>query len=79
MSAVYAAVDGRNVSPSHTPRDMPIWGCRSGSSPVLEGARPKAYKPDPYESHLDLACDPEDVIANRILSVIEYLRRIQVE
>jgi hypothetical protein len=30
-----------------------------------------------YESHLDLSCDPEDVIANRILSVIEYLRGIQ--
>ena len=35
------------------------------------------YKPDPYESHLDLACDPEDSIGNSILFVIEYLRRIQ--
>jgi hypothetical protein len=81
MSAVYAAIDGRNVSPSHNPREMPIWGCRSGSSPVspTKDTRPKVYKPDPYESHLDLACDSEDVIANRILSTIEYLRRIQVQ
>jgi hypothetical protein len=79
ISAVYAAIDGRNVSPSHNLREMPIWGCRSGSSPIspTKGARPKVYKPAPYESHLDLACDPEDVIANRILSTIEYLRRIQ--
>ena len=34
-------------------------------------------QPDRYESHLDLSCDPEDVIGNRILSVVGYLRRIQ--
>lgn len=32
-----------------------------------------------YEEHLNLGCDSEDIIANRILSVIEYLRRIQVK
>ena len=81
MNAVYAAIDGRNAGPSHNPREMPIWGCRSGPSPVspTKGTRPKVYKPDPYESHLDLACDSEDVIANRILSIIEYLRRIQAQ
>ena len=79
VSAVYAAIDGRNVSGPHGDREMPIWGCRSTPSPISpgKGAGPKASKPDPYESHLDLACDQEDVIANRILSVIEYLRRIQ--
>ena len=71
VSAVYAAIDGRNVSGSHRAPDMPIWGCRSPS----KGA--KVDKRAPYESHLDLACDPEDIIANRILSVIEYLRRVQ--
>jgi hypothetical protein len=78
-SAVYAAIDGRNVNSSGGAHEMPIWGCRSSPSPVLpsQTARPKRSKPDPYESHLDLACDPEDIIANRILSVIEYLRRVQ--
>ena len=67
------------MSGLHGDREMPIWGCRSTPSPISpgKGAGPKVYKPDPYESHLDLACDPEDVIANRILSVIEYLRLIQ--
>jgi mono/diheme cytochrome c family protein len=79
VSAVYAAIDGRNVNASHRTGEMPVWGCRSGASPVspIKNARSKVYKPDPYASHLDLACDPEDVIANRILSVIEYLRQIQ--
>jgi hypothetical protein len=48
--------------------------------PFRPAKTPKAkiYRtPDPYQSHLDLSCDPEDVIANRILSVLEYLRRIQ--
>ena len=79
VSAVYAAIDGRNASPSHGAPEMPIWGCRSSPAPSLpsQGTRPKPSRPDPYESHLDLACDPEDIIANRILSVIEYLRRVQ--
>jgi hypothetical protein len=79
VSAVYAAIDGRNVNSSRGAHEMPIWGCRSSPSPVLpsQTARPKLSKPDPYESHLDLACDPEDIIANRILSVIEYVRRVQ--
>jgi hypothetical protein len=79
VSALYGEIDGRSVSDAHGSRDMPIWGCRStpwAVSPSERGKR-KPSKLDPYESHLDLACDPEDVIANRILSVVEYLRRIQ--
>jgi hypothetical protein len=80
LSAVYEAIDGRNATGSHDSREMPIWGCRhtpSSISPTKAGKR-KVYKqPDRYESHLDLSCDPEDVIGNRILSVVEYLRRIQ--
>ena len=79
VSAVYEAIDGRDGIGSHGGREMPIWGCRHASSPIspTKRSKRKAYKLDPYESHLDLSCDPEDVIANRILSVIEYLRRIQ--
>ena len=76
VNYVYAAIDGRSVSGPHSDRKMPIWGCRSTPSPISPG-KGAISKPDPYESHLDLVCDPEDVIANRILSVIEYLRRIQ--
>jgi hypothetical protein len=79
LSAVYAAIDGRNTNSSNGAHDMPIWGCRSSPRPVLPGktGRPKSSKPDPYDSHLDLACDPEDIISNRILTIIEYLRRVQ--
>jgi hypothetical protein len=80
VSAVYEAIDGRNAIETHDAREMPIWGCRHTPSPVSPTKKPKrkVYRaPDPYESHLDLSCDPEDVIGNRILSVIDYLRRIQ--
>jgi hypothetical protein len=80
MSAVYEAIDGRHAIESHSAREMPIWGCRHTPSPIspAKTRKPRIYKtPDPYESHLNLSCDPEDVIANRILSVIQYLRRIQ--
>ena len=80
VGAVYEAIDGRNTTESHGAREMPIWGCRHTPSPIspTKTVKPKVYKQrDRYESHLDLSCDPEDVIANRILSVIQYLRRIQ--
>jgi hypothetical protein len=80
ISAVYEAIDGRSAAGSHGSREMPIWGCRHTPSPVSptnNKNKRKVYKPDPYELHLDLPCDPEDIIANRILSVIEYLRRMQ--
>jgi Cytochrome C oxidase, cbb3-type, subunit III len=79
VSAVYKAIDGRFGIELHRNREMPIWGCRHAPSPISPAKRSKrkVFKLDPYESHLDLSCDPEDVIENRILSVIEYLRRIQ--
>ena len=80
VSAVYEAIDGRNAIESHGAREMPIWGCRHTPSPVspTKTSKRKVYRaPDPFESHLDLSCDSEDIIGNRILSVIEYLRRIQ--
>ena len=80
VSAVYEAIDGRNAIELHGAREMPIWGCRHTPSPVspTKTSKRKVYRaPDPFESHLDLSCDSEDIIGNRILSVIEYLRRIQ--
>jgi hypothetical protein len=73
VTAVYRSIDGRTLVQSHEIREMPVWGCRH-SPPSVEQ---KPMKPDPYESVIDLPCGPEDVIANRILSVLIYLRRIQ--
>jgi mono/diheme cytochrome c family protein len=71
LSAVYEVIDGRNATGSHC--EMPIWGCRhtpSSISPTKTVKRKVYRQPDRYESHLDLSCDPEDVIGNRILSNI---------
>lgn len=73
-SAVYEMIDGRKATRSHRSSEMPIWGCRHGPPP---DSRRKAYKPKPLESFLDLSCDPEPVIRNRILAIVEYLNRIQ--
>ena len=78
LSAVYEAIDGRPPTRLHL-RFTPIWGCRHTPSSVSPTrTKRKVYRqPDRYESHLDLSCDPEDVIGNCVLSVVEYLRRIQ--
>jgi Cytochrome c len=79
VTSAYRNIDGRNIVESHDIREMPIWGCRH-SPPAAPGNRTlnqKKFNPSTYESHLDLACDSEDVVGNRILSVVEYLRRIQ--
>ncbi len=79
VRSVYDAIDGRRLNDAHGIREMPIWGCRNTPAGVAatEFGKHRPGRVGPYESHLDLACDPEDVIANRILSVIEHLRRVQ--
>jgi hypothetical protein len=87
ITKVYSSIDGRYEVESHEIDDMPIWGCRhslpymgpgTASKPkAFKPDAPKVFKPDPYESHLDLSCDPPDTIASRIMSVVNYLRRIQ--
>jgi hypothetical protein len=71
-NAIYEQIDGRRGS--HRINDMPIWGCRQSPPP---NPRRKDYKPKPIESLLDLSCDPEPVIRNRILSIVEFLNQIQ--
>ena len=89
--AVYKMIDGREARTSHSSSEMPVWGCRHLSPPVL---RPtvhrwffsthharlrKVKKPtaDPFDSLIDLSCDPEPVIQERIQAIVEYLRQIQ--
>jgi hypothetical protein len=73
VTRIYRSIDGRTLVESHEIREMPVWGCRHAPLAVQQGP----VKPDPYESLIDLPCGPQDVIANRILSVLVYLRRIQ--
>ena len=90
VSFVYRAIDGRGVDTGHDVGDMPVWGCRHLPPPSISTPpsspfsfvrrkrfRSNSVKPNDYQEHLNLACDSEDVIANRILSVVEYLRKVQ--
>jgi mono/diheme cytochrome c family protein len=76
--AVHDLIDGRKPVRSHQKSDMPIWGCRHG---LPADARKKASKPNPkpkpIESLLDLPCDSESVIRDRISAVVDYLAQIQ--
>jgi hypothetical protein len=70
---VYQQIDGRTAP--HGQSDMPVWGCRHAPAPSVTGR--KTFRPRPTESLLDLSCDPEPVIRQRILSILGYLSRIQ--
>jgi hypothetical protein len=87
---IYKKIDGREARTSHGSTEMPIWGCRHLNPTVLQRKRPrrtatqhgslrKVTKPatDPFESLIDLPCDPEPVIRRRIPAIVEYLRQIQ--
>lgn len=67
-------VDGRSTA--HRSSAMPIWGCRQGPPP---GQQRKPPEPKPIESLLDMPCDREDVIHERIRDIVGYLAQIQVE
>ena len=69
---IYDVIDGRREVSAHGARDMPIWGFRFTPAP-MPGVSPVA----PY--FLDPLYDREPVIRSRILAVIDYLYRIQVE
>jgi hypothetical protein len=88
---IFQIIDGRRPgSRAHLSKEMPIWGCRHQSSPlVLRRRLPRhqrylpptvTHRPnkDPTaESLADLACDSEATVQERILSIVGYLSRIQ--
>ena len=60
---VYEVIDGRKEVAGHGTRDMPIWGNR--------------YGPNVAQTFIIPGFDPETMIRMRILTVIDYLNRIQ--
>lgn len=89
--AIYQMIDGRNIRTSHHSAEMPIWGCRHQNPPppavpsttkhnqkipkrVLSQMKPHDSALD---SLLDLPCDSEEAIRERILSIVSYLSLIQ--
>lgn len=65
---VYAMVDGREIVKGHGDRDMPAWGNRYSSDSVKAA-----------EYYMDVPYDAEMFARARILSLIDYLNRIQVK
>jgi hypothetical protein len=91
--AIYQKIDGRKDRSSHHNADMPIWGCRhQGSPPPKLPTITKRNQKIPkrllsqlkshdseLDSLLDLPCDSEADIKERILSIVSYLSLIQVK
>lgn len=91
--AIYQLIDGREPgSRAHLSADMPIWGCRHQGQAPVKRRIPRHYRPPPLgsppaverrtsastlQSLLDLSCDSDEVVRDRILSIIGYLSRIQ--
>jgi hypothetical protein len=88
--AVYQMIDGRNARLSHHSAEMPIWGCRHQTPlptlPVTTKRKHKIpkriisqMKPHQTEldSLLDLPCDSEAAIRERLLAIVSYLSLVQ--
>lgn len=70
LDAVSKAIDGRESIGSHGTREMPIWGYRL--------VPPEHYILKEADNYLYLPpASPEAVVRGRILSIIDYLNRIQ--
>ena len=65
---VYAVIDGREIVKGHGDRDMPVWGDRYASDSVQAA-----------EYYMDVPYDAEMFARARILSLIDYLNRMQVK
>jgi len=70
--AIAERVDGRSAP--HRNSEMPIWGCRQGPPP---GPKRKTHRPKSIDTLLDMPCDPEEVIQQRIRDIVAYLAQIQ--
>jgi mono/diheme cytochrome c family protein len=68
VSRVYEGIDGRQAIVAHGPRDMPVWGLRYNAltlDQVQQAVRGHS------------SFDPEATARARILSLVDYLNRIQ--
>ena len=68
VDRVYSVIDGREVMKGHGDRDMPIWGNDYRQEKLEAG-----------EHYYDVPYDMEMYVRARILSLIDYLYRIQAK
>ena len=73
-TAIYAMIDGRKTVRAHRDSGMPIWGCRHDEA---DERQKRSFEQKSLDAFLDLPCEPESVIQNRIRAVVEYLALIQ--
>ena len=87
---VYQLIDGRNARINHRSTAMPIWGCRhedpqaqAPPAAIPHGRAhakrrlPRGDRQSTLESLLDLPCDSDTMIQDRILAIVGYLSLIQ--
>jgi mono/diheme cytochrome c family protein len=72
ISAVYDAIDGSRAVPAHGTREMPVWGERF--NPIVKLPH---YVDPSYWKLAGPDQSPEAVVRQRILSVVDYLSRVQ--
>lgn len=65
VARVYDVIDGRQAVKTHGDRDMPIWGTR--------------YSVKAAEYYVDVPYDAEGFVRVRILTLIDYLYRLQAK
>ena len=70
VNTVYRTIDGRDPVTSHGSREMPVWGYR-----FVPPTQHSLKSADDYI--LEPPGSPEAIVRGRILSVIDYLNRIQ--
>jgi mono/diheme cytochrome c family protein len=68
INAVYEKIDGRKEVKAHGPRDMPVWGYQYMPLPIAPN--------QPFGSK-SVSQNREIAIRGRILSLIDYLHRVQ--
>ena len=87
---VYQMIDGRNARLSQHSAEMPIWGCRHQTAlPILPATTKRKQKipkrilsqmnrhENELDSLLDLPCDSEAAIRERLLAIVSYLSLVQ--
>ncbi|MGN6747928.1 MAG: c-type cytochrome [Xanthobacteraceae bacterium] len=92
-AAVYQMIDGRNTRPTHRGSEMPIWGCRHETLAVPVPTAPSKHhrkipkrvvsalqrRENELDSLLDLPCGSEQAVRERILSIVDYLSKLQAK
>jgi mono/diheme cytochrome c family protein len=63
MNRLYEVIDGEGV-PAHGARDMPVWG--------------RAYRMMDADYYMDTPYDDKALVRARILSLLEYINRMQL-